>query len=113
MGPVTARGRAAGLVVWLSLLVSGAALAAAFPAILRLPRRDPQSAPAVPHALFSHRGHEQFACYACHPATFPQAPLAFTHEDMRAGRFCGRCHDGGTAFAIQGAQCGSCHVVAR
>ena len=43
---------AAGLGVW-----GAVALGAAFPATLRLPRRDPARAPGLPAALFSHRGH--------------------------------------------------------
>jgi c(7)-type cytochrome triheme protein len=84
------------------------ALGAAFPAALRLPRRDPGQAPSVPAALFSHRTHGAFGCFACHPSVFPQAPLGFTHEDMRAGRFCGRCHDGAQAFAVEKLACGGC-----
>jgi c(7)-type cytochrome triheme protein len=98
---------------WLSLLVSSVSFAAAFPALVRLPRRDPARSPGLAPALFSHHAHRDFVCLTCHPATFPQAPLAFTHEDMRAGRYCGRCHDGGTGFAIEGARCESCHVPAR
>jgi c(7)-type cytochrome triheme protein len=85
------------------------ALGAAFPATLRIPRRDPASAPAVPAAWFSHRAHGALGCYSCHPSVFPQAPLAFTHEDMRAGRYCGSCHDGARAFAITAVACGGCH----
>jgi c(7)-type cytochrome triheme protein len=92
---------------------AGAALAAAFPATLRLPRRDPGRAPGVPAALFSHRSHAALGCQACHPTIFPQAPLAFTHEDMKAGKYCGACHDGGIAFAISGAACGGCHASGR
>jgi c(7)-type cytochrome triheme protein len=110
------------LAVALVLLASGAAAlgalvpaarGAAFPATLRLPRRDPRRAPAVPAALFSHRGHAAFGCQACHPAVFPQAPVAFTHDEMKAGRFCGACHDGAVAFAIAGAACGGCHAPSR
>ena len=97
----------------LSLFASSVAVAGAYPAIVRVPRRDPASSPALPPALFSHHAHRDFMCLTCHPATFPQALLAFTHEDMRAGRYCGRCHDGGTAFSIEGARCESCHVGAR
>jgi c(7)-type cytochrome triheme protein len=107
--------RGAGLLTRISIaaalvVAATAALGAAFPATLRLPRRDPGRAPAVPAALFSHRGHATFGCQACHPAVFPQAPLAFTHEEMRAGRYCGACHDGDVAFAIAGAACGGCHA---
>jgi c(7)-type cytochrome triheme protein len=49
-------------------------------------------------------------CQVCHPSVFPQAPVAFTHEEMKAGRYCGACHDGGVAFAIAGAACGGCHA---
>lgn len=93
--------------------MAGAAFGAAFPATLRVPRRDPHQAPGLPTALFSHRGHGAFGCQACHPTIFPQARATFTHEDMKAGRYCGACHDGGTAFAIAGAACGGCHAPGR
>jgi c(7)-type cytochrome triheme protein len=108
------RGRSASvwlrrLAIALGLASATAALGAAFPAVLRVPRRSPATT-VPPRALFSHRTHQSFGCYACHPSLFPQAPLAFTHEEMRAGKFCGRCHDGGVAFAIPGATCARCHV---
>ena len=101
--------RARRLAAVLALLLSSAALAAAFPAVLRIPRRNPAAA-VPPRALFSHRTHQSFGCYACHPSVFPQALVGFTHEEMQAGRFCGRCHDGRTAFPIPGAACARCHV---
>ena len=92
------------------LLASSVALGAAFPAVLRIPRRKP-SVPYPPRALFSHRSHESFGCYACHPSIFPQQTLVgFTHQEMNEGKFCGRCHDGRTAFAIPGTACARCHV---
>ena len=94
-------------------LATGAALAAAFPALVRIPRRDPKGPASPPSALFSHRSHGSFGCYACHPALFPQALVSFTHGEMRQGQFCGRCHDGGAAFAIPQAPCARCHVDAR
>ena len=57
------------------LACGGAALGAAFPATVRLPRRDPKHAPGVPTALFSHRGHAAMGCQVCHPSVFPQAPF--------------------------------------
>jgi len=91
------------------LLISVAALGASFPAVLRIPRREP-SGPYPPRALFSHRAHETFGCYACHPSIFQQALVGFTHQEMGDGKYCGRCHDGHTAFAIAGAACARCHV---
>jgi c(7)-type cytochrome triheme protein len=101
------------LITALGLLLSSAALGAAFPAVLRIPRRNPGAAPFPPPALFSHRTHQSFGCYACHPGVFPQALVGFTHEEMQGGGFCGRCHDGRTAFAIPGAACVRCHVDVR
>ena len=96
-----------------ALLVSSVAVAASFPAVLRIPRRDPK-VPYPPPALFSHRAHESFGCYACHPSIFPQQALVgFTHQEMSEGKFCGRCHDGRAAFAIAGAACARCHVDGR
>ena len=94
-------------------IAAATALAAAFPAIVRIPRRDPKGPAAPPAAQFSHRSHETFGCYACHPSLFPQALVGFTHGEMRQGQFCGRCHEGHVAFAIQGAACARCHVDAR
>jgi c(7)-type cytochrome triheme protein len=110
---VRPRAQAGRLVLLLGLLISSVALSAAFPAVLRIPRRDPVGPPFPPNALFSHRQHATFGCYACHPSTFPQALVGFTHDEMREGKFCGRCHDGRTAFAIPGTDCARCHVNGR
>lgn len=99
--------------VALGLLVSSVALGAAFPAVLRIPPKSATVPQALPWALFSHRAHETFGCYACHPSVFPQRLVGFTHEEMREGQFCGRCHDGRIAFAIPAATCGRCHVDAH
>jgi c(7)-type cytochrome triheme protein len=98
------------LVALALLLVAAVAVAAAYPATLRVPRREAGRAPAVPEALFSHRTHGAIGCFGCHPSTFPQAPVGFTHDDMKKGLFCGRCHDGRTSFAIAGTACVRCHV---
>jgi c(7)-type cytochrome triheme protein len=102
------------LLAAIAVLVGGApVIGAAFPSSLRIPRKATTSVNALPTALFSHRTHGALLCLGCHPATFPQAPVAFTHEDMGQGRFCGHCHDGRTAFAVTGAVCESCHVPVR
>lgn len=92
------------------LLGTATAIAAAYPAVLRIPRREAGKMPALPEAMFSHRTHGAFGCYGCHPSTFPQAAVGFTHDDMNKGRFCGRCHDGQVAFAVAGTVCARCHV---
>src|SRR5262252_3231240 len=97
------RGTSGGRRVWPAaalLFVATAAVAAAFPAVLRIPRRDPGRLPSLPAAMFSHRAHGAFGCYGCHPTTFPQALVGFTHDDMNEGRFCGHCHDGRVAFPV-------------
>ena len=98
------------LVALALLLVAAVAGAAAYPATLRIPRREAGRAPAVPEALFSHRTHGAIGCFGCHPSTFPQAPVGFTHDDMNKGRFCGRCHDARIAFPVAGTACARCHV---
>ncbi len=110
---MTRRPRGRPLGALLVLLLSSLALGAAFPAVLRIPRRDP-AVRSPPRALFSHRTHESFGCYGCHPAIFPQQTLVgFTHQEMGEGKFCGRCHDGRTAFGIPGTACARCHVDGR
>lgn len=101
-----------------ALLALGAAIAAA-PALLRAPaampdavripivREHPQGAPA---ALFRHSNHTNFMCHSCHPALFPSARVGFTHDDLRAGRYCASCHNGHVAWAIDGAACERCHT---
>jgi c(7)-type cytochrome triheme protein len=100
-------------IAWAALLaaVPVVALAAAFPASLRIPPRAARPMPAP--ALFSHRTHATFGCQACHPTTFPQAAAGFSHREMSEGRFCGGCHDGRLAFAVAGAACTRCHVPPR
>jgi c(7)-type cytochrome triheme protein len=94
------------------LLITATAIGAAYPATLRIPRREGR-ATVPPEAMFSHRTHGAFGCFSCHPSTFPQAAVGFTHDDMNKGRFCGRCHDGRVAFPVAGTACGKCHVPAR
>lgn len=64
----------------------------------------------VPNAMFSHWRHNQFRCYNCHPDVFPQALVGFTHDQMDAGEYCGACHNGRNAWAVNERKCGVCHV---
>jgi c(7)-type cytochrome triheme protein len=83
-------------------------LAVNAPQDVRLPPLKERTTPVS--ALFSHWGHNSQHCYSCHPSVFPQAPLGFTHQDMREGRYCGSCHDGRAAKAIRSMSCEACHA---
>jgi c(7)-type cytochrome triheme protein len=68
---------------------------------------------AFPRAQFPHWVHRiRFRCTTCHMDVFE--PKAGTNEitmiDIEEGRFCGRCHNGDTAFATTITNCGRCHV---
>lgn len=91
-------------------LVLGSVLAFAVPDVVRIPRLNPEAAGPLPQAVFSHRGHSQYQCYACHPAIFPQARVGFTHEAMDQARYCGQCHNGNGAPAVKKYVCEACHA---
>jgi c(7)-type cytochrome triheme protein len=88
--------------------VLAAWVGAALPARVRIPQLTARTAP--PAAQFSHLEHAQMQCYVCHPGTFPQAPLGFTHAEMRQRRYCGACHAGNEARAIAQMACQECHA---
>lgn len=113
--PARRRRRGGAWGIPLAVLLAAPVLAAAYPSALRIPREKGEEArmPTLPQALFSHRTHASFACFVCHPSTFPQAPVAFTHADMNEGRRCGHCHNGTVAFAVAGTACERCHAPGR
>jgi c(7)-type cytochrome triheme protein len=83
----------------------------ALPARLRIPPLEPRPAGApAAAAAFSHVGHASMPCYVCHPSVFPQALQGFTHREMRQGRYCGACHAGVNARAIESMTCSECHA---
>ncbi len=68
---------------------------------------------AFPRARFPHWVHRiRYRCTTCHMELFE--PRAGTNEitmvDIEEGRFCGKCHNGRTAFATTITNCGRCHV---
>ena len=70
------------------------------------------TANGVPAVVFPHWRHRtEFRCYACHPQIFEmeQGKNEITMQDLRAGEYCGRCHDGGTAFEVGFDTCRLCH----
>ena len=104
-----ARFRARLVVAPFALLV--AAVALALPERVRIPQLAPHP-PGAPRAaaVFSHGRHAALACYTCHPGIFPQAPLGFSHREMRQGLYCGACHGTGAAVAIEKMACQECHA---
>ena len=92
----------------------GAAIAAQsiprLPAALAMPQVD--GSPG--QVTFNHETHVDAAapaCTACHPREFRMLKTtkraAITHDEMAKGRFCGSCHDGKKAFAMD--DCSFCH----
>lgn len=95
------------------VFVGGPAVALGVPDKIRIPIAKPHGAGEPPDsALFSHWQHDFYSCASCHPSTFPQRKLGFTHAEMEQGRFCGSCHDGQIAFSpkTKGIDCETCHV---
>jgi c(7)-type cytochrome triheme protein len=59
---------------------------------------------------FNHEFHSTaFGCADCHPGTFvmKKGAVRMKMDDMYAGRLCGACHDGKSAFSSQ--DCMRCH----
>lgn len=103
------------LVLGALLLIGGPAVALGVPDTVRIPPVKQRAATDLEPAVFSHWQHSTYTCASCHPSTFPQRKLGFTHAEMEQGRFCGSCHDGETAFApkAKGVDCETCHVPTR
>lgn len=67
----------------------------------------------VEPVVFPHWKHRlRFKCYACHPEPFAMEAGAtdISMDALGAGRLCGSCHDGRTAFEIGFQTCRNCHV---
>ena len=70
------------------------------------------SANYQPAVVFRHRKHRMyFRCSACHSDVFKMRAGAneITMDDLRAGKSCGRCHDGLRAFGVALETCSDCH----
>ncbi len=65
--------------------------------------------------VFRHTTHAALTdnkCLTCHPRPFAilRPTRKFLHDDMNAGRSCGICHDGKSAFgATDPSSCQECH----
>lgn len=74
------------------------------------------STAALPRAQFPHWIHRsRYLCKSCHQELFePKAGAnRITMQDIAAGRSCGTCHNGRTAFAAGFGSCDRCHVPPR
>ena len=63
--------------------------------------------------LFSHWRHRtQFKCYACHPDPFEMRAEAndISMDNLGAGEYCARCHNGRIAFSVGFDSCRTCHA---
>ena len=70
----------------------------------------------IPPSQFSHWPHRiRYRCQACHPAPFGEraGTTVVTMDAIARGQFCGRCHDGVTAFGIEINGCARCHVESK
>ena len=70
----------------------------------------------VKAVLFSHKFHAEdmgLSCETCHDTIFPmggtQDKEDFTMKSLYAGKYCGTCHDGKSAFGSD-TQCNRCHI---
>lgn len=110
--PATASASAlwAGIAVGALAAVLYAPAVSSMPQRLRIPRLEPHTVAAPAQwGAFSHRGHGQMSCYSCHPSFFPQRLVGFRHQDMARGKYCGACHNGTRASAIDTMGCETCH----
>lgn len=74
------------------------------------------STASLPLAQFPHWVHRsRYLCKSCHQELFePKAGAnRITMKDISAGRSCGTCHNGRTAFAAGFGSCDRCHVPPR
>lgn len=91
-----------------AVLVSGAL---AVQGDLVFPRKGGEG--GIPPSIFPHWIHRiRYKCYACHDALFKMKlggdPVSM--DAIAAGKFCGACHDGKTAWAVTFETCNRCHV---
>jgi c(7)-type cytochrome triheme protein len=97
----------------LALLLGAAAVAstAAEYGDITLPRKA-AGMDDLPSAVFPHWVHRmQYKCRACHDELFKMKAGAnpVNMDELQAGKWCGVCHDGKTAFISNLDTCVRCH----
>jgi c(7)-type cytochrome triheme protein len=86
-------------------------MAFALPGDIVFPRKEMQE---LPSAVFPHWFHRmRFRCFVCHPQIFPMRVTSegITMDEIRAGRFCGTCHNDKIAWRPSYDTCPRCHVI--
>ena len=94
-----------------SVLLAPVAVSIANPAVIEMKHAE-DGADEV-GVIFHWKHQEVFQCYACHPSLFTKiGKAAVTHDEMKAGRYCGACHNGEMAFDVgdENVSCEVCHV---
>ncbi len=104
-----------GLVICLGMCIS----AAAQPAAEKTAKEQTAVMPTYDISLFSHEFHVNgagFICTDCHDSIFQAAAGSakakgdFNMASFGQGKYCGACHDGSTAFAVDDQDsCARCH----
>lgn len=71
----------------------------------------------IPPVVFPHWSHRtRYTCRVCHTEldfAMKSGGSGITRQQYLAGKFCGYCHDGVTAFTVkdgEGRQCDRCHM---
>lgn len=96
-----------------ALCVLSFAAAYAVPGDIVFPRQDTQITEGIPSAAFPHWFHRiRYRCFVCHPDLFPMEVTneGITMDAINAGKACGACHNGQTAWAATFETCARCHV---
>ncbi len=96
-----------------ALLLGGfcVTVALALPGDIIFPRKEMQE---LPSAVFPHWFHRiRFRCFVCHPQIFPMEVTSegINMDEIRAGKFCGTCHNDQIAWRPSYDTCTRCHVI--
>lgn len=97
---------------FLSILCATTALAVLGDIPFERKGQSAEDAVEIPPAVFPHWFHRiRFRCYVCHPDVFvmKRGANSITMDDIRAGKFCGQCHNGGVAWGLSFEVCALCH----
>jgi len=93
-------------------LAGGGAVYGAYGDLVFERQGAPAGAASIKPAIFPHWVHRaRFRCYVCHPAIFKMelGSSEITMDKIRKGEFCGACHNGRVAFAVEFQSCDRCH----